>query len=92
MQFLVSNGQTPDGAPIINDNVMVPFGKFSPASQHDAVMSTVPKSFQLTFSNGDLPPSISIESGLLMGALKNKAVYSAVTVAYTKNKRQMVGH
>ena len=90
MQFHVSNEQTPDGAPIINDDMMVPFGKFSPASQHVAVVSTVPKSFQLTFSNGDLPPSIGIDSGLLMGALKNKAMYSAVTIAYSKNKRQMV--
>lgn len=84
------NGLTPDGAPIINDEMLVPFGKFSPGSHQDAAVSTIPKSFQLTYDSNNLPHSISIDSGLLMGALKSKAVYSAVTVAYSKTKREMV--
>lgn len=76
--------KTPDGLPLIDDDVYDPhLPSSSLISKSEAQLSVEAKSFWLDFENETLPNNIVIGQKLLNGALKGGREYAVVTVPYT---------
>jgi len=69
-----------DGLPRISPEFLKPFGPLVPLEK--AQKTPQPISFCVSYDT--LPENITVGDDLLGGALKSGAVYSVVTVAYTK--------